>query len=101
MANADDYVYVNFPSMQAAYEELRKIVTELDKATDDLYHDVKRELGGSWQGQAEEDFNKFKAQWNAREKEMGRQLFQASTAVETAKDNYQQAERANINLWMN
>lgn len=98
-AQPEDYTYVNFPSLQAAYEELKKIVTELDRATDDLYQDIKKELGASWEGEAQQYFDTKKEQWNALEKEMGQQLFQAAVAVDVARGNYQNAERRNIAIW--
>ncbi|MFI6290912.1 WXG100 family type VII secretion target [Nonomuraea sp. NPDC050790] len=85
--------------MEQAYEELKKIVTELDKATDDLYADIKKELGASWEGEAEQFFTTKKNEWNAHEQEMGRQLFQAAGAVNIAKGNYEAAERRNIAIW--
>jgi len=97
--SADDYTYVRFGSMEHAYEELKKIVTELDRATDDLYQDIKRELGSSWEGEAEKFFEAKRQQWNAHEKAMGQQLFQAASAVNVAKGNYQEAERRNISIW--
>ncbi|MED7927440.1 WXG100 family type VII secretion target [Nonomuraea sp. LP-02] len=96
----DDYTYVNFPSLEAAYEELKKIVTELDRATDDLYADIKKTLGAAWEGQAEGFFDQKRAEWNEHEKRMGAQLFKAAAAVEVAKGNYQAAEQRNISIWM-
>jgi WXG100 family type VII secretion target len=95
----DDHTFVKFGSMDHAYEELKKVVTELDKVTDDLYADIKKELGPSWEGEAETFFNTKKDQWNAHEQEMGRQLFQAAGAVDVANGNYQAAERRNIAIW--
>ncbi|SDH82107.1 WXG100 family type VII secretion target [Nonomuraea jiangxiensis] len=98
-ATPDDYTYVKFPSMEVAYEELKKVITELDKATDDLYADIKRELGASWEGEAERYFDVKREQWNQHEKAMGQQLFQAAEAVSIAKGNYESAERRNISIW--
>lgn len=99
VAAPDDYTYVNFPSMEAAFEDLNKIVTELDTATDDLYKDIKSALGGNWEGDAMEYFEKKKAEWNQIKVEMGRQLFDAAKAVNVAKGNYETAERHNISIW--
>ncbi|TDD25142.1 WXG100 family type VII secretion target [Nonomuraea diastatica] len=99
MTTPDDYTYVRFGSMEQAYEELKKVVTELDRATDDLYADIKRELGPSWEGEAERFFEEKRQKWNAHEKAMGQQLFQAASAVNVANGNYQQAERRNIGIW--
>lgn len=96
----DDYTYVKFGSLEAAYEELKKIVTELDRATDDLYQDIRKELGTNWQGEAETFFETKRAQWNEHEKAMGQQLFKAAEAVSIAKGNYESAERRNISIWM-
>lgn len=100
MTTPDDYTYVKFGSMEQAYEELKKVITELDRATDDLYQDIKRELGASWQGEAETYFDTKREQWNQHEKAMGQQLFKAAEAVNIAKGNYQSAERRNISIWM-
>ncbi|MFB4267865.1 WXG100 family type VII secretion target [Nonomuraea sp. GTA35] len=99
MTVPDDHTFVKFGSMDHAYEELKKIVTELDKATDDLFADIKKELGASWEGAAEQFFNAKKDQWNAHEQAMGRQLFQAATSVNIARGNYETAERRNIAIW--
>jgi len=96
---ADDYTFVRFGSMEQAYEELKKVVTELDRATDDLYADIKKELGASWEGEAQQFFDTKREQWNQHEKAMGQQLFQAATAVNVAKGNYENAERRNISIW--
>lgn len=96
----DDYTYVNFPSLQVAYEDLLKIVTRLDEVTDALYTGIANDLKGVWEGAAEEYFDQKKAEWNEIEKEMGRQLFQAAAAVDVAKGNYETAERRNVALWM-
>ncbi|WP_327087494.1 WXG100 family type VII secretion target [Nonomuraea sp. NBC_01738] len=99
MTIPDDHTFVKFGSMEAAYEALQKIVTELDKATDDLFADIKKELGASWEGEAQNFFNSKKAEWDAHEKAMGKQLFDAASAVNVAKGNYEQAERRNIAIW--
>ncbi|MFC4120084.1 WXG100 family type VII secretion target [Nonomuraea zeae] len=99
MTVPDDHTFVKFGSMEQAYEELKKVVTELDRATDDLFADIKKELGASWEGEAEQFFNTKKDQWDAHEQAMGRQLFQAASAVNIAKGNYEAAERRNIAIW--
>jgi WXG100 family type VII secretion target len=96
---AEDYTYVRFGSMDEAYEDLKKVITELDRVTDQLYADIKKELGASWEGAAQEYFDGKKEEWNAREKAMGQQLFQAASAVNVANGNYQAAERRNISIW--
>ncbi|MFI9550148.1 WXG100 family type VII secretion target [Nonomuraea endophytica] len=100
MTVPDDHTFVRFGSMQQAYEELQKIVTELDTVTDDLYADIKKELGASWEGDAEQFFTAKKNEWNVLEQEMGRQLYEAAGSVDTAKVNYMEAEKRNISIWM-
>lgn len=95
----EDYTYAHFPNMEAAYEQLKSIVTELDRVTDDLYNDVRTTLGTDWEGEAKTFFDGKKAQWDNLEVEMGKQLFEAAKAVEIAKGNYQTAERRNISIW--
>ncbi|MFI7130787.1 WXG100 family type VII secretion target [Nonomuraea sp. NPDC050153] len=85
--------------MEQAYDQLQKIVTELDRATDDLLVDIRKELGASWEGDAEQFFNTKKNQWNAHEQAMGLQLFEAAKAVNIAKGNYELAEKHNIAIW--
>lgn len=99
MTVPDDYTFVKFALMEQAYDELKKIVTELDRATDDLFADIKKELGASWEGEAEQFFNTKKAKWDQHEQAMGLQLFQAAQAVKVAKGNYETAERQNIAIW--
>lgn len=99
MTVPDDHTFVKFGSMELAYEELKKVVTELDRATDDLYADIQKELGASWEGDAEAFFTEKKNQWNEHERAMGQQLFKAAEAVSVAKGNYQAAEARNIAIW--
>ncbi|TMR96078.1 WXG100 family type VII secretion target [Nonomuraea basaltis] len=99
MSMSEDYTFVRFGSMEQAYEELKKVITELDRATDDLYGDIQRELGASWEGDAKLFFEGKREQWDAHEKAMAQQLFQAATAVSTANGNYQSAEKRNISIW--
>ncbi|MCF6467750.1 hypothetical protein FAF44_04905 [Nonomuraea sp. MG754425] len=99
MTVPDDHTFVKFGSMEQAYEELKKVVTELDRATDDLFADVKKEIGASWEGDAEQFFNAKKSQWDAHEQAMAKELFQAASAVDIAKGNYQSAEQRNIAIW--
>ncbi|TYB64391.1 hypothetical protein FXF51_22015 [Nonomuraea sp. PA05] len=101
MTVPDDHTYVKFGSMEQAYEQLKKIVTDLDRATDDLFADIKKELGASWEGEAEQFFNFAKDEWNKHEQAMGLQLFEAAKAVNIAKGNYQAAEQRNIAIWTN
>ncbi|MEV6151126.1 hypothetical protein AB0L53_12380 [Nonomuraea sp. NPDC052129] len=97
----DDYTFAHFPNMEAAYEQLKSVVTELDRVTDDLYADVKSTLGADWEGEAQALFDDKKRQWDLLEVEMGKQLFDAAAAVNIAKGNYQNAERRNISIWTN
>jgi len=99
MTMPDDYTYVKFGSMEQAYEELKKVISELDRATNDLYQDIKRELGSSWEGDAERYFDQKRAQWDAHEKEMMKQLDGAAQAVSVANSNYQTPARRNISIW--
>jgi hypothetical protein len=73
---AEDYTFVRFGSMDEAYEDLKKVITELDRVTDQLYADIKKELGPSWEGDAQQYFDKKREEWNTHEKAMGEQLFQ-------------------------
>lgn len=94
-----DRTVANFGSMNEAYESLLAIVHELDQATDDLYNDVKKELGAGWAGEAKQFFEQKKAEWNAIEREMGLQLYKAAHGVKNAEENYRAAEQANIRIW--
>ncbi len=96
---AEDYTFVRFGSMDEAYEDLKKVITELDRVTDQLYADIKKELGPSWQGDAQQYFDKKREEWNTHERAMGEQLFQAASSVNIANGNYQAAERRNISIW--
>lgn len=99
-----DFTQVNFAQMQAAQEGLLKVVTELDRITDQLYKDVANVLKDAWydagtgQG-AKSDFDAARTLWDAQEKEMGNQLTQAAQAVGLANQNYMNAERAARALW--
>ncbi|MEV0196944.1 WXG100 family type VII secretion target [Nonomuraea sp. NPDC050691] len=95
----DDRVRVHYESMDLAYEDLKKVITELDRATDDLYADLQKELGAVWEGEAQKWFEQKRAEWNKLEVQMGEQLFKAATVVKVANGNYQTAERKNIQIW--
>jgi hypothetical protein len=99
-----DFTQVNFAQMQAAQEGLLKVVTELDRVTDQLYKDVAATLAGAWYDDetgagAKSEFDRARTLWDAQEKEMGNQLTQAAQAVGLANQNYMNAERAARNLW--
>ncbi|MEU8247160.1 hypothetical protein [Nonomuraea sp. NPDC048916] len=100
-----DFTKVNFVQMQAAQEGLLRVVTELDRITDQLYADIQRELQEHWVdgdgNGAKSFFDQHRAYWDAQEKEMGNQLNQAANAVGLANQNYQQAENYNRRLWEN
>ncbi|MER6943396.1 hypothetical protein ABT294_05165 [Nonomuraea sp. NPDC000554] len=98
-----DFTKVNFGQMQAAQEGLLRVVTELDRITDQLYKDIQRELQEQWVDDdgkgARSFFDQHRAYWDAQEKEMGNQLHQAAQAVGLANENYQRAENYNRRLW--
>jgi WXG100 family type VII secretion target len=96
---AEDHTFVRFGSMDEAFEDLKAVVTELDRVTDQLYADIKKELGPSWEGEAQTYFDQKKNEWNALEVQMGQELFNAASAVNVANGNYQSAERRNIGIW--
>ncbi|MEV0148078.1 MULTISPECIES: hypothetical protein [unclassified Nonomuraea] len=95
----DDRVRIHFGNMDLAYEDLKKVITELDKATDDLYKDLYNELSEIWVGGARNWFEEKKAEWNKLEVAMGEQLFNAAQVVQIANGNYQAAEKKNIQIW--
>ncbi|MFG3435865.1 hypothetical protein ACGF0J_01355 [Nonomuraea sp. NPDC047897] len=104
MAQLHDFTQVNFAQMQAAQEGLIKVVTELDRITDQLYRDVANTLKDAWYDDetgtgAKSEFDAARVVWDAQEKEMGNQLAQAAQAVGLANQNYMNAERAARALW--
>ncbi|NUW40961.1 WXG100 family type VII secretion target [Nonomuraea rhodomycinica] len=95
----DDRVKIHFGNMDLAYEDLKKVITELDKATDDLYKDLYNELSEIWVGGARDWFEDKKREWNEHEVRMGQQLFNAAQVVQIANGNYRNAEKRNIAIW--
>ncbi|MEU0565513.1 hypothetical protein ABZ297_08995 [Nonomuraea sp. NPDC005983] len=90
--------------MQAAQEGLLKVVTELDRTTDELYRKLQTDLGAAWvdggDGKgARSFFDERRAYWDAKEQEMGNQLHEAAKVIGMANENYQRAENYNRRLW--
>ncbi|WP_037970754.1 WXG100 family type VII secretion target [Streptosporangium amethystogenes] len=96
---SDDYTKVNFVQMELAQEGLLKVVTAMDKATDDLITKLAAVLGGSWEGGAANFFEDHRKIWDAAEREMGNQLNSAVAALGTANENYKAAEARNRAIW--
>lgn len=96
---SDDYTKVNFVQMELAQEGLLKVVTAMDKATDDLITKLAAVLGNSWEGGAANFFEDHRKIWDAAEREMGNQLNSAVAALGTANENYKAAEARNRAIW--
>ncbi|MFI6450091.1 WXG100 family type VII secretion target [Streptosporangium amethystogenes] len=96
---SDDYTKVNFVQMELAQENLLKVVTAMDKATDDLITKLAVLLGNKWEGGAANYFEDHRKIWDAAEREMGTQLNSAVAALGTANENYRAAEARNKAIW--
>ncbi|MEU6738096.1 WXG100 family type VII secretion target [Streptosporangium sandarakinum] len=97
---AGDYTKVDFGHMERVQEQLLKVVTDMDKATDDLVTKLRQTLGEqAWAGGAANFFEEHRAKWDRAEQEMGRQLHEAAVALGVANDNYRAAEARNKAIW--
>ncbi|GAA3425122.1 WXG100 family type VII secretion target [Streptosporangium sandarakinum] len=95
-----DYTKVNFVEMERVEQELLKVVTDMDKATDDLLTKVHNILGdNAWEGGARGFFEEHRQKWDAEEREMGNQLNEAAKALGIATENYRAAEARNRAIW--
>ncbi|MBB4918677.1 WXG100 family type VII secretion target [Streptosporangium saharense] len=101
MSGYEDYTKVNFGEMERVQENLLKVVTAMDTATDELMTKLAAELGPAWQGGASALFEEHRKIWDAAEQEMGRQLNEAAQALGTANANYRAAEARNKAIWSN
>ncbi|GAA3471592.1 WXG100 family type VII secretion target [Nonomuraea roseola] len=106
----DDRVRVNFSSMENATGDLSRILSQFDTITDELMKDLRIILGDSdgadgpekdaWGGGAKTFFEEKKRKWDAEAAIMRQELAAAGIHVNTANDNYQAAERANVKMWL-
>lgn len=96
---SDDYMKVNFVQMELTQENLLKVVSAMDKATDDLITKLAAVLGNNWEGGAANYFEDHRKIWDAAEQEMGNQLNSAVEALGTANANYRAAEQRNRAIW--
>ncbi|GAT67594.1 WXG100 family type VII secretion target [Planomonospora sp. ID91781] len=94
-----DYTKVNFVQMEQAQLGLLKVVSNMDKATDELIRKLQEVLGDNWAGDAANFFEEHRKIWDAAEQEMGRQLNEAAVALGTANENYKAAEARNRAIW--
>ncbi|MFJ2030182.1 WXG100 family type VII secretion target [Streptosporangium sp. NPDC087985] len=94
-----DYTRVNFTQMENTREALLGVVSEMDRATDELITKIKATLGDSWTGATATYFEEHRKIWDAAEAEMGRQLNEAAIALGVANDNYKAAEARNKAIW--
>jgi uncharacterized protein YukE len=94
-----DYTKVNFVQMEQTQLGLLKVVSDMDKATDELIRKLQEVLGDNWAGDAANFFEEHRKIWDAAEQEMGRQLNEAAVALGTANENYKAAEARNRAIW--
>ncbi|MDP9849394.1 WXG100 family type VII secretion target [Streptosporangium lutulentum] len=90
---------MNYALMEQHQFNLLKVVTEMDRITDELYTDITNMMSGVWAGDAQAEFESHRVMWDKTEKEMGALLHAAAEAVGIANANYQQAERDNMRIW--
>ncbi|SFL16206.1 hypothetical protein SAMN05216275_16212 [Streptosporangium canum] len=100
MNNSSNYTMVSHVQMENTRIALLKVVTEMDQATDDLVTRLKTTLGGLWSGKTAEYFEAHRMIWDDAEREMGRRLHEAATAIGVANENYKNAELKNQRIWM-
>ncbi|WP_157252320.1 WXG100 family type VII secretion target [Nonomuraea typhae] len=93
------YTKVNFAQMERVTTQFLRIITALDKETDDLMKNLEAKLGASWEGPVKEYFEGHRRLWDQKEKEMAAKLGEARKALGIASENYQAAEARNRAMW--
>lgn len=91
-------IKVNFGSLEAGQAGIAsthgKLVTTLDELESNL-----QPMLQTWDGQAREAYFQCKQEWDNAAAQMATTLQQIGSAVGTANENYNQAERTATNTW--
>ncbi|MFE3447459.1 WXG100 family type VII secretion target [Nonomuraea sp. NPDC059194] len=105
-----DRVSVNFQQMDLTVGDLDAIVRRFETRIGDLLKDLQLILGtgdgqdqagdeDAWGGGAKTFFEEKKVKWMGQAAQMRAELEAAKQHVRVANENYQIAERANVNAW--
>jgi hypothetical protein len=85
---------VNYAALDAAATDIKGGADNLQKCLDDLENTLNR-LRSNWEGKTQEAYDAAQRQWNQGLEGLKDVLTRTSSAVDSARDNYQSTDQSN------
>lgn len=89
----------DYPTMQKAEQMFQAKHRELVEALDSLEADLQSRLA-RWEDDARDAYFEARAKWDKAAREQAKAVEEFSKAVQTARGNYQSAEKSNTSMWV-
>lgn len=93
-----DYTRVNFGGMSAGHQDFMLAYRGLQDTLEDLERELESKLS-MWEGAAQGEYHRAKAQWNQAAQDMAMVLNSLGGAIATGHENYSGAERTGQSIW--
>lgn len=93
-----DYTRANFGGLQTGQQDFLLAWRGLQDTLQDLEKDLEGSLS-RWEGAAQGEYHRAKAQWNQAAQDMANVLNNLGGVIGTANENYSGAERSNASIW--
>lgn len=96
--SSDSLSAANFGVLSSSAENYAIVAGTIRKELDALESSLKKHLA-EWDGDAQQAYWRFKAQWDAAAADMQNVIQKMGLAIGTAHDNYVEAEKFGVNLF--
>ena len=93
-----DYTRANFGQISTSHADFMLAWRALQDTLSDLEKDLQSSLS-RWEGGAQAEYHRAKAQWDAAAAHMAQVLGNLGTVIGDAHTNYTGAERKNMGIW--
>ncbi|GHH16613.1 WXG100 family type VII secretion target [Streptomyces lanatus] len=91
-------ILVNYATITNASTDVKSTAGRIKQQLDDLEAAVKR-VAQSWEGEAQEGYQRKQAEWDKTAADLHATLLKISTALQNAAENYQATEKSNSTTW--
>jgi len=91
-------IKVSFGALQQGTTDIRSSHANLQSMFNEL-QDLVRQLLPNWTGEARDAYQGVQQQWDQLNQTLNQGLQGIGTGVDTARTNFQQAEKQNRSLW--
>jgi WXG100 family type VII secretion target len=91
-------IKVSFGALQQGTGDIRTSHGQLQSMFNEL-QDLVKQLLPNWTGEARDAYYGVQQQWNQLNQTLAQGLQGMGTGVDTARANFQQAEKANRSMW--